>query len=427
MLGSRIGVLCLVAAACNFASVAQETAASATGTLDILTTVATERPSETPPDVPLGDAAIALRRKAESGVLQVSDNQADASEVKTEDFAAKVLALADALPTKERRGTRTALLGLAGVMLFFALHLIAQYARYAKIDQDMLFRHDSGKLTFTGAGLIISFTLFAAGLAESLPESSKIRNAGSKFPTLARGAKRTLVGKRMLLMSALAIALAWVIGAPQFLMEAATIGFLAGGTLSALGLTLLFSDLKRAVDLAKKLHAFGIKNASPMGEDFEMDPSFLLQLVDYFTRDHKGLESFLADNEMPFAEAFLSAAAQPGSREGGKQFTIDTEHANALFDADAFAEVIQHLQEFQRQQKGAARENSQRNFVNSLMEAVKALEEHPQILQQASQLLQQLEMVPVDAAAARDTPDLVESAVAAAKQAGQQQTTQDQN
>lgn len=411
MLGSRIGVLCLAAAACSFASIAQEVAAAATRTADneSLAIVATEQEAETPADLLLGDATLAAR---------TFDDTADPSAVKAEEFATKILSLADAFPRRTRSGTRTALLGLAGIMMFFALHVIAQYVSYRSVDQDVVFKHDTGRLTFTGAGLVISFVLFAAGLAEAVIVPELVLDHSGEFPSSARGAKRASIGKRLALVSAIAIAFGWVIGVPQFVMGAATIGFLAGGTLNALGLTLLFSELKKRVDLAKKLLASDIRDELDVAEDAGMDPVIRNPLAEYFLGRQKGMKAFLADKGLPFAEGLLPTAAQAETGDEGKHFDVDAKQNGALSDTDTLGALVQQLQKLeQQQQKGATGDGSHRSLLNALIKAAQDFKKHPEILQQASELLQQLEMMAEGAAAARATANLMQPAEATTEEA----------
>lgn len=384
---SRMGLLCLAAAAWGFAPIPQEVAAAKTHTAGkevFLATEAKELGAEEKQaaDLLAGEASIPLPRNED--VVGIED-AADQSEVKVEELAEKVFALADAEPMNRRRGTRTALIGIAGLALFLAFHALAQTVRRAPFSQDVFFKHNSGRVTFSGAGSIVSLALIAAGLAEAIvsPGPVKNRSAVSGFSFPARGATQAEVGRKMLLVSAALIAFGWVIGAPQFIMIAGTTGFFIGAALRVLGLCLLFSGLKRGLLLTEKLYASGLK-----GRKEDVDLALLMQLLDKAIESDKGLEGLSAEKKLPFAGALLSAAAQPGSKKEGKKINKGAKGTGAPLDAESLRILARHLQELQQRQEkeGMTSDALLREFVNAASQASQELQEQLETPEQADKL-----------------------------------------
>lgn len=339
MLQSRVGVLCLAAAACSFASVAREATAAATQAVYdgfLSATSAELEPKKEASDILAPDATIPLPSHENANVEEKPNTQINSSEVQAEKLAAKVFAFVDAYSTIKRKGTRTALIGLAGLTLFLALHALTQYVRYQPMNRDVLFNRKTGKVTFTGAGMIMSFAFFAAGVAEAISAARTMKkgNIVSSSPFPRRGAKRAIVGGQLATMSAVGIALGWILGAPAFLMMMQTTLFLIGITLRALGVTSLYFDLVEAFDLMDEINAFGSDDSSAMGEYAEMDPALLRQLMDHSLGSEKSVEDFLG--------------TQAGSEKKNKQLKTNAKQAAALLNADTLAAVAQQLQKLQQ-------------------------------------------------------------------------------
>ncbi|KAL8454478.1 hypothetical protein Emed_000199 [Eimeria media] len=282
----------------------------------------------------------------------------------------KMYALAKSHTSKQPKGTRTALLGAAGMLIFFLLHSIAQYAKGASVGQDVLFHSSTGRTTASGVGMIVSATLLIAGALEALIAYNAPKNgalAANVFP--ARGRKQAAIGRMMLIVTAVAITIGWVLGFPNFFMEAATLGFLSGSTLVVLGFTLLLREFQKGVNMMRQLYAPHAKDLKALSEDAQIDASLLLQLADHFLT--KGLPE-------PVPVEQLEGAAD------GDQQQTDGLPADAAFQSPA--ELLNALVG-QLDMEGNGGENP---LAGALANAFRELENNPKLLEQMSGLEQDL-------------------------------------
>ncbi|KAL8272723.1 hypothetical protein Esti_003359 [Eimeria stiedai] len=181
------------------------------------------------------------------------------------------------------KGTRTALLGALGMLLFLGLHMLVQYVNEAPLDKELLFNSATGRATASGTGLIVSATLFVAGALEALAAYVAPKNAvapPSMFP--ARGRKQASIGRLMILATAVAITLGWVLGFPMLFMEVATTGFLVGSTLVILGFTFLLREFQRGVEMMRQLYAPHAGDVKALSEEARLDAKLIIQLADHF-------------------------------------------------------------------------------------------------------------------------------------------------
>ncbi|KAL8441374.1 hypothetical protein Emag_007230 [Eimeria magna] len=372
------------------------------------------------PDNPAATGAaegedVALEQLEERGVVPGEEQDMARKFVASADqMMSRLYGLAKAHADKQPRGTKTALLGAAGMIVFFLMHALTQFVSRAPISEDVLFNSDTGRTTAMGAGLIVSATLLIAGALEALIAYNAPKNAAllpAVFPS--RGRKQAAIGRVLLLSTAVAITLGWVLGFPKLFMEVATTGFLAGTTLIVLGFTLLLREFQHGVSVMRQLYAPQAKDVKALNEEARIDASLLLQLADHFIT--KGMPEPVPLDEL--------------GHGGDEQQQHPTPDAVLEAVPHSTEELINNiLGQFDPRTNG---EDVDKALGGALAAAFKQIEENPKLLEQLGGLehsiLNALQKEGLDLPAAAADDDDAAAPLPANEDADQPQKEKDEN
>lgn len=359
--------LCLALAAACFSSLVAEAAdASAVQSVGAFLGTKTTAEEEGPPGgFHVGEATLLVPRDDEPKVDVELPGQANRARVSTEELAAKVYELGDAYPGS-RRGLRTALLGLVGLVLFLVVHFAMQYKNGEDMGvEELMLSNEKTHLSMKGMALIASLVVMVTGVTEALlPQAS---GRAASFDTGAwpsRGTKHTVVGRALVAASILVLVVGFFVGLPVMLKVGAEAVLVSGSTLALLGVILLCREIARSVKLAKNLYSLAVKDVHVMQQDGQLDPELLMQLMDHFLSQQGPLqEALLAslgkDGGGDISEAMevLAASAKSGEKERkamSKAISKELKGAMAaapeLLNAETLGAVAQQLQLLQEQQ-----------------------------------------------------------------------------
>ncbi|KAL8427740.1 hypothetical protein Efla_004072 [Eimeria flavescens] len=336
-----------------------------------------------------GDVAIPLPPRPAAEVAQEEDEtalqrgeDAEAAQgkkqpVNMEQLVARVFALG-AAQKKYPPGTRTALLGLAAVVLFIMLNSVGRYL--SSSEGGRMFNPD-GSATIYGVSIIAAMTVFLSGLFEAVFSSRDPKHAGPLAQALAnRGTIQYLVGKKFVVGSLLVVAAGFLLGFPSFVMLGAVIGFWQGLTAVILGLTLMFLEFKQGVDLFKQLYAPPASDVKPLKQKVPAEMLLLKRLADQLFHE-QGEEKQLVQQATTHADA---AAGEAGRDAAATPATPAADDLAAL--------VIEQLHQGGIDLGGNHELRADlETLAARLANAVQELEENPEFTKQLLLMQQQME------------------------------------